>query len=195
MPSSPQRTESVMDPTSLALAGVYAQSLLEVATDDVVAEPIALELATLAALLDEIEGFRELLSPGLISEGKQCQLVQRVFAGRVSQVVEAFLAVLVHRGRGNLLKASSVAFRKRLNARQGKVEVSVTTAVELSDDQRRSLAETVRAAIGAEPLLEVKVNKDILGGLVVRVGDDVYDASLAAELKRLKRRLTGPVAA
>jgi F-type H+-transporting ATPase subunit delta len=184
-----------MDPTGLAMAGIYAQALLEIVPDNADAERVAGELAAIASLADEAEGLRGLLAQGILTEATQSQLVVRIFAGRVSPEVEAFLAVLVRKGRGNLLASIAVVFRKLLNRRQGKVEVAVTTAVELTDDQRQNLSSAIASVLGAEPLLEVRVDKDILGGLVVRVGDDVFDASLAAELKRMKRRLTGPAAA
>ena len=190
-----RQAQSVMDTTGLALAGIYAQALLEIAPDNADAERVAAELAAIASLADGADGLRGLLAPGILTEASQSQLVARIFAGRVSPEVEAFLAVLVRKGRGNLLVSIAAAFRKRLNRRQGKVEVAVTTAVELTGEQRQNLSAVISAVLGAEPLLEVRVDKDILGGLVVRVGDDVFDASLAAELKRMKRRLTGPAAA
>jgi len=195
MADQSQQAQSVMDPTGLAMAGIYAQALLEIVPDNADAERVAGELAAIASLADEAEGLRGLLAQGILTEATQSQLVVRIFAGRVSPEVEAFLAVLVRKGRGNLLASIAVVFRKLLNRRQGKVEVAVTTAVELTDDQRQNLSSAIASVLGAEPLLEVRVDKDILGGLVVRVGDDVFDASLAAELKRMKRRLTGPAAA
>ncbi len=190
-----RQAQSVMDTTGLALAGIYAQALLEIAPDNADAERVAAELAAIASLADGADGLRGLLAPGILTEASQSQLVARIFAGRVSPEVEAFLAVLVRKGRGNLLVSIAAAFRKRLNRRQGKVEVAVTTAVELTGEQRQNLSAVISAVLGAEPLLEVRVDKDILGGLVVRVGDDVFDASLAAELNRMKRRLAGPAAA
>jgi F-type H+-transporting ATPase subunit delta len=195
MTEAPERIRSVMDPAGMALGEVYAQSLLEIAPDNAQAEQIARELAAVAELLDQVAGLNELLSPGMLSQKTQSEVVAKVFAGRVSREVEAFLSVLVLRGRSNLLKTAVAAFRRLLDRRQGKVEVSVTTAVELSEGQKEALAAALRAAIGAEPLLELKVNRDILGGVVVHVGDSVYDASVATELKRMKRRLTGPAAA
>lgn len=189
MVTADDRLESVLDATSYALAGAYAEGLLGAVGEDVAAEQVAAELASLVTLLDEVPGLEDLLAGAALSRRDRCAVIERVFAGRTSEPVVGLLAVLARNGRGALLRAVARRFRQILNARQGKVEVLVTTAVALDDAQRQAVRRAVRDALQAEPVLNTKVDPALLGGVVVRVGDRVYDGSIVAELNRLCRSM------
>ena len=88
------------------------------------------------------------------------------------------------------MRAIARRFRELLSARQGRVEVLVTTAVPLDEQQRDRIVEALRGALGIEPLLRTSVDANALGGMIVRIGDRVYDASVATELERLRQSLT-----
>ena len=117
------------------------------------------------------------------------ELVGRVFGGRVSERTEALLDVLSRNGRLGLLRGIAGAYRDLLHRREGKVEVSVRTAQPLDDAERKELAGRLREAFGAEPLLRLTVDESVLGGCVVQVGDERFDASVAGELQRMRQRL------
>ncbi|HAU37019.1 MAG TPA: hypothetical protein DCX07_04810, partial [Phycisphaerales bacterium] len=74
-------------------------------------------------------------------------------------------------------------------AREGKVEVFVTTASPLDESDRAQVVAALREALQAEPIVRARVDENVLGGLVVRVGDRVFDASLATQLRRLKKAI------
>ena len=69
------------------------------------------------------------------------------------------------------------------------MSVQVRSAVPLSDEQRARLADDLRQAFGREPVLDLKVDPDVLGGVVVRVGDHVYDASVRTRIDRIANYL------
>jgi len=184
-----ERPASVMDPATVSVADVYAEALLGVLDDDARAEQVGEELAQLVGLLDGLEGAADLLVGALLSAAQRRQLIQRVFAGRVSETVEAMLDVLARRGRVGLLWAISQQYRHRLNARRGKVEVTVTTASALDDEQRQRVTDAIAQAIEAEPVLTTKVDPSLLGGMRLRVGDRLFDASVATDLKRLREAM------
>ena len=183
-----------MAPTQLAAVTVYAEALLDQVEDDARAEEVAVELESLVGLLDANPGAEELLTAALLSVRERCELVLRVFHGRVSELMEAFLAVMARRDRLRLFRPVARQFRRLLDRRQGKVEVTLTTAIALSADQRRAAVKALHKALGAEPVLTTRVDTDLLGGAVVRTGDRVYDASVAAQLKRLSKNLSRRIA-
>ena len=82
-------------------------------------------------------------------------------------------------------RAIARAARKQLNAARGRVEVHVETAYPLSNAVRERIMGRLRELLHRDVVLSAKVNNDLIGGLVVRVGDTVYDASVAASLKRM----------
>lgn len=178
-----------MDPTSESLAGVYADALLSQLPSDSEAEEVAAELDAVVELLDTVEGFESLLTAALIPHQERCEMITRIFHDRVSEPVEATLLVMASAGRLGLLRALRRVYGRKLHARQGKVEVTVTTAGPLDESSRRHVAEALGETLQAEPVIEYRVEKDLLGGMVVRVGDHVYDASVRAELRSLQTRL------
>ena len=193
MPPDAERHTSVMSADVEALAGTYAQGLLDHLHDDTRAEAVADELDALAAVLAETKGAAELFS--MPSSARQrCELVDRIFSGRTSEPVCALLSVMARRGRLGLLRAAGGAFRKLLEARQGWIDVTVTTALELTDEQREGLCEELARTFSARVVLTTRIDPNILGGAVIQVGDLVYDASLASDLAKFDRQLTDRVA-
>lgn len=182
------RIETVLDAVD-PLGAVYAQGLLDHVPRDDEAEQIAGELDALAGLLDEIPEFQLLLTAVLLSRKQRCELVERIFGGRASEPLEGLLLVMAEADRLGLLRAVRQAFRAALARREGKVPVVVTTAVPLDAAQRGRVQEVLRQALGAEPVVCLGVDGDLLGGVVVRIGDRLYDASVRAELGRVQERL------
>jgi len=181
--------DSVMNPVSEEIAGVYAQAALNQLPSDAEAQEVAQELDALVDLLDRVEGFEELLTAALISQAERPRMVERIFHGRVSEPVEALLVVLAEHGRLGLLRTLRRVYRSALYRRQGKREVTVLTAAEPSEPQRRRITQVLAVTLRAEPVVTWRQSPELLGGMVVRVGDRVYDASVRAELDNLQARL------
>ena len=189
MTPPPAKVESVMDPVRESVARAYAEALLGHLPSDLEAEEVAAEMEALVKLLDETEGFERLLTSALLSEEERCGLVERIFRGRVSEPLDAALLVMAQAGRLGLLRVLRRAFRSALNRRQGKQEVVVMTAAPLDADQRERIARTLVESLKIQPVLTYQVDEDLLGGMVVRIGDRVYDASVRAELRSVRDRL------
>ena len=189
MKARPQ-VDSVMSPVNEPLAGVYAEALLAQVPSDPEAEEVAEELGAIVALLDSIEGFEGLLTAALLSHAERCEIVERIFHGRISEPVEATLIVMAQAGRLGLLRTLQRVYRSALNRRQGKLEVTVITAVELTDAQREHVVEALAETLGAQPVGTFVIDPELLGGMLVRIGDLIYDASIRSDLAKLQRRLT-----
>ena len=189
MTQPPRQPDTVMDPTSVSIAGVYADALLGQLPSNPEVEEVAEELDALVDLLDEIDGFEALLTAALITSAERCEMVRRIFHDRVSEVVEAALIVMADAGRLGLLRTLRRVFLLKLHARQGKLEVTVISAVALTDQQREHVRAALAESLKIKPVLTCRVDPDLLGGVVVHVGDHVYDASIRAELKSVQSRL------
>lgn len=189
MALEPAKLETVMDWSALPVAGAYAEALLGLAPSDEQAESLAEELTGLAELLDRISGAVEILVEPQLSEDHRVALVQRVVAGRVSKTMEGFLVTLARHGRMGLLRLVAQQFRKALNRRENKLDVTVTSAVELDEAQRLQIEQTLRQAMNCGIVLSVQTDPDLLGGMLLRIGDRVYDASVSGSLKRLREDL------
>jgi len=185
---------SVMSTDLQTLARVYAQALLDHLALPADAKNSADELDQLVTILDEAPGVNDLLAQPM-SVSARCGLAERLFQDRMSHPTYSLLAVMARRERLVLIRAVAREFRALLDARGGKVEVTVTTAAELTDDQRDQLILDIEQKFDATPILTERVDPEILGGAVVQVGDMAYDTSLASNLARFGRELTGRVEA
>lgn len=173
----------------MRLADEYARGLLKCIPQDDRAESLAEELTQLLETLQAIEGFPLLLAHWQMSGVGAEQMVKHTFAGRVSEPLEALLVLLARNGRLGILAPVVLAFGEQLDAREGKVKVTLTTAVPVPDAQRPSLLAAVQKAIGAKPTVKMRVDKNLLGGVVLQVGDVRYDASVAGDLAKLRDQI------
>jgi len=180
---------SVMDAAELSLASVYAGAALDNLPDDAAAEETAGELEALQGLVRADPAMDLLLFRAAVSVRARAEAVERVFAGRCGVVLEGLLAVLARRDRLRLLPAVAERFRSLLDRREGRVHVTVTTAVALDEAQRKQVAEEIGQKIGASPILHTAVDPGLLGGMIVKVRGRVYDDSIRAELARMRKDL------
>jgi len=170
------------------LGTVYAKALLGAAEKAGQADTVVEELESIVSdVLTKLPVLDETLKTPRLTAEERLPIIEKAFGGRVSPTTLTFLKVVSNHGRLDCLRAIARAARKQLNVARGRVEVKVETAYPLSNPVRDRIAGRLRELLGREVILDASVNEDLLGGLVVRVGDTVYDASLAASLKRMEQ--------
>lgn len=168
----------------------YAQALLGAAEG---AGRVAEVLDDLDELIADVwqarpEFARLLRSPTLATTEKD-RILAEAFEGRAEPLLVRFLRVLNRHGRLDLLAAIAAQARSEWERRHGRRRVTVRSAVPLDEDQVLALRETLVGIVRAEPEMRFEVDPALLGGLVVQVGDDLYDGSIRSRLQRVHRRL------
>jgi len=182
------RPETVLDPTTIRLGDLYAQALLDGLGDEA-ADAIATELEAIVDLVDSVPGGRELVLGLLGRSEDRSDRLARIFRDRVSEPVDALMGVLERHGRLAILPAVVRSFRRRLNGRQGRVEVFLTTAVPMDVAEVLRIEQDLAATMGIKPLLRASVDESLIGGAVLRVRDQVYDSSVKTQLTRLRQQV------
>ena len=129
-----------------------------------------------------------LASPRVVEEQK-LQLLQSVFGERMERLFVEFLGVLVRRRRASYLIEVIDEFTRRVEIQKGINRVSVMTAVPISPEEESSLVAALAAKIGKKIELEKKVDRDIIGGMVVIMADEIIDGSVKYGLSQLKETL------
>lgn len=180
---------SVLDPEARRLGRVYAEALLDSLPQPDQAQTFAEELRGLADLLADLPGAKEVLAGHSLSRSQREVMVQRIFAARVSKPMEAFLGVLAANHRLQALPVIAGQFQQLLKERAGRLTVHVRSAEPLDDARQTSLRNILAEALDADVELHCQVDENLLGGLLVQVGDVVYDASLAGDLASLRAKL------
>lgn len=177
------------DDRELAVAKVYADAMLELAREAGVADDLRDELDALASLYGTDAGFRDFLSNPAIDADERKASLERMLRGRVSDLLTDSVQVLNRKGRSALLPAVVARYRDAHDHWSRRVVVQVTSARPVNDDQRARLADAVRARTGFEPSFEERVDPSLIGGLVVRIGDQKIDGSVATKLAQLGEAL------
>ena len=125
----------------------------------------------------------------LISRERKTAILRTLFAGSLNPLVENFLFLLVEKDRAGIIETVNEEFAHLVDAHQGIANAEAVSAVELDSAQRDSLQQQLEAATGMRIRLVTKVDADLLGGLVVRVGDRMIDGSVASQLQRMRESL------
>jgi F-type H+-transporting ATPase subunit delta len=173
-----------------AVSQVYAEALFEMAEASDELESVAQEVDELGRLLREETSLRGLLSSPALGEEARRALIERVFQGQVSDVLYRFMQVVNQKGRLSSLPGITRAFATLVAERKGIVEADVWAPQPLDQQQIDQLGQRLAKALGVSQVVP-RVHKDtsLIGGLKIRVGDKLIDASLATQLKRLRQRM------
>jgi F-type H+-transporting ATPase subunit delta len=178
-----------VDDRQLAVARVYAESLFALAEERGEADAALVELDGLAGLLETEPDLEAFFASPLVDQKARRRVLDESLGERVSELVVDTLQVMNGKGRLGLLAALAVAYRKVLDERRGRVDVGVATAVELVAALRDRLVSTLERITEREVRLAETVDPELLGGMVVSVGDRKIDYSLATDLRQLDDKL------
>ncbi len=175
--------------TTQTAARVYAEALLQLASEQKLTDDIEAELNELMRLWREQPDFAALMNSVAIDDDARRTSLRNIFAGRVHELLLNLMLVLNDKGRTMSFAEIADAFGKLLDAQRGRQRAYVTTAVAMTDEQRRKVADQARRLSGREPVLVERIDPDILGGVVLQIGDHVVDGSLKLKLRKMKADL------
>jgi F-type H+-transporting ATPase subunit delta len=173
-----------------AAAKRYARAIFELAREEGQVDVWAERLAQVRAAFSVPEAKQILDNPTISVEGRQ-EAITLVLGDRADRETVNLARLLVESGRVDQVGAIAEQYALLEDEAAGRVRASATTAVELTEAERRRLAAALSSRLGKEVTLTTRVVPAILGGLVVQTGDRLIDASLATRLQQLRRRLAG----
>lgn len=181
---------TVLDVNEEPVARVYAEGFLGAANQAGNAE-VALEhlSAIVEEALDKFPRFGETLQSHFLSHDEREELIDRVFGGKVDAVVINTLKVMSKHNRLGLMRTMTQVAHDLFDKQQGRMPVEVTSASPLSDEVTKELADMVRTKLNVEPMLRTAVDPDLIAGLLIRVGDKVYDGSLRTVLAKTRQSI------
>jgi F-type H+-transporting ATPase subunit delta len=174
------------------LAERYAKALFEIADERKTLDEVANDLRQLRSLLDESADLRRLIKSPVLSRLKQGKAVAAVAekAG-FSPITRNFLGVAARNRRLFLVPGVITAYLQELATRRGEVTAEVTAARPLSAAQAEAVNEQLRKAVGRKVAVDLRIDPSLIGGLVVKVGSRMVDASLKSKLARLQFAMKG----
>jgi F-type H+-transporting ATPase subunit delta len=171
-----------------AVAKRYAEALFDVANTQGQVDAVEKELAGVVGVLEAHPALNNLLlTPSLSVEVKKQQITD-LFGGRVSDIVLNFLKLLFDSRRQDAIIGINTEFVRLVDKARNRVKATVESATPLTEEELQTLTEKL-GTNGQQVELTKKVNPSLIGGLKVRVGDRVFDYSVATRLERFRQTL------
>lgn len=168
----------------------YAQALMSLAQSRNQAPEIGDNIRALLSAMEASEDLRKFLANPVIKRDDKKAVINRILGEDVNPFVRNFMMLLVDRGRILFLEDIGKQYLALLRKFNQTVLAEVTSAVELNDGQKGHLCEKVKGMTGAHNVeLQTKIDPNLLGGVIIKVGSQVVDASLRGQLRQIGMRL------
>ncbi|SHK85870.1 ATP synthase F1 subunit delta [Rhodothermus profundi] len=178
-----------MQGISHPVARRYARALFEEARARGQAEAIDADVAVLHESFTTSRELARVFESPVIPREKKKKIIETLFAGRLQPLTVRFLELLVEKERESLLPAVVAAYRALQDEEQGIIEAQVRTAFPLDEAGAQPLVAKLERLTGKKIRLRLQQDPSLIGGVVVRVGDTVYDGSVRQQLTALRERL------
>jgi len=166
----------------------YAVALMAAAEQQKNIEGTAKDLEAIGKILAESRELRLLIASPVVSSTKKRGVFNELFRSRIGRDTLAFINFLTEKSREGVLKDVVEQFKTLHDEKLGIVNVEVRTVVGLNYAQEKELRASLERMLNRKPRLQIVMDKTIKGGLVVRIGDTVLDASVTRQLERMRER-------
>jgi F-type H+-transporting ATPase subunit delta len=188
--SANPKPDKPVHPGQQQLAAVYAKAFLGAAqtagqTDDAIAQFDTL----VREVFDKHPELEKLLGSALVSHEEKLGQIDRLFGPFFSPALVDFLKVVSQHGRLDFLRAIHREVHRLDDEQRGRLRVLATTATPLDAQQKSGLEASLRKMFPGEPVLETVVDPQLIGGLVLRIGDTVYDGSVQRQLEQMREQM------
>jgi len=167
----------------------YARALIELAEEAGRFDEVADELAQIRDLLEQRESLRRLIASRALTAPQRRSMLERLFKGRVCDLTYRFLQTINAKERLNRLPAICQAADALVDERLGRLDVEAYVAEGLDESRQREVADRIGGVLGKTVRLRQHVDESLIGGLKLRVGDSLFDGSVAAQLRRFRERM------
>jgi F-type H+-transporting ATPase subunit delta len=179
---------TVFDSDQQQLGDVYARALLAFAADAGNVDQLVDELGEVVEAINGVAGLRDALESPRVGVESKVDLLDKAFAGKVEKGLLHFLKVVGNKGRFDCLGAIASSAKTLRDEMSGRVQAVVTSASPMDSEAVGRITDQLSKTLGKDVSLQVLVDPEILGGIVVRVGDTVYDGSVVNQLSQVRAR-------
>lgn len=167
----------------------YAHAFFEVASEKNQVDKVEQELQLIKQTIDENPAFLRFLEHPQIATDVKKEEFATIFKGQLSQTTLNFFYLLIDKNREDAFDYIPKFFTEKANEARGLVDAVVTSVKPLTDDQKMALVNSFKQLLNKEVRIQNELNSSIMGGVVVQIGDRLYDGSVAGKLNRLQQSL------
>lgn len=168
----------------------YGEALFDLALEENTVDQITEEVNVLLSVLASNEELTKLFTHPKVSKQEKINVIENVFKGRFSDTIVGFLVLIMQKGRYEEINAIFEYYLNRIREHRNIGVAHVTSAIELNKEQRAKIEEKLLATTKYQQFeMNYTVDKSIIGGLIVRIGDRVVDSSIKNQLKNMTKAL------
>ena len=169
------------------VASRYAKSFIDLTVEQGLMEQAYADMKTILDVCKSNPDFVIFLKSPVINTDKKQEVLKQIFAGKLNKITDAYIHLITSKKREIYLEEIAAEFVEQYKANKKILTAVITTASGLDDIIRQQVMAIVKGGGNNEVVLEEKINKDILGGYIIRVGDKQIDASISRKLNNLRR--------
>ena len=172
---------------NVIVASRYAKSLLLLASEKGVEGTTYEDMKLVADTCDESRDLELLLKSPVVKSDKKIQILNSIFKGKLNELSLKFLDLITNNKREGFLHDIAIEYQEQYKAKHAIITATVTTATGLDDDMKSAVLKLIKGSGNSEVELIQRIDKDLIGGLILRIGDQQYDGSLQRRLSDLKQ--------
>jgi len=169
------------------VAARYAKSFIDLTTELGLLEQAYSDMKTILALCESNSDFVNFLKSPLIKTEKKQVVLKQVFSEKLNKITDAYIQLITGKKREIYLAEIAFEFVNQYKEKKKILTAVITTAKGIDDVIRKEIMDIVKGTGNSEVVLQEKINSDIIGGFILRIGDKQVDASIARKLNSLKR--------
>lgn len=175
--------------SEFVISSRYANALLSIADENETFDRVLNDITFIYNTLKDSKELRNFLANPIISTSDKLTALNELFKNHINNDLNNFLNLLLEKGRENLLFDICKRFVVLSNEKLNQVEIGITSAVDLSDNQKEELKLKLENIISKKVIPTFSIDSSIIGGFKARYGDTVIDASVKHQLEVLKKKL------
>lgn len=172
------------------VSNTYGEALFELAVEEGKEDLFMEEIGAVRKAIDENPDFSKLMEHPRILKENKLEVLENVFKGRISDELLGFLSIVVTKDRYDMIDGIFDYFISRQKELKGIGVAAVSTATELSGDMKKQIESRLLETTSYKSMeIDYKVDPELIGGIVIRIGDRVVDSSVRTKLNKLQREL------
>ena len=173
--------------SEIQVASRYAKSLIDLAEERNSLEKIKEDIQSFVRIVKENSQLHAVLRNPIVGPDKKFAILNQIFGSSIDPMILSFFKIVVYKGRSEILYATGKELLNEYNRRKEIYKATVTSAVPLSAENIKEIEQVVKDATKGEVVLETKVDPNLIGGFILKVGDKQFDTSISGSLSKLKK--------
>jgi F-type H+-transporting ATPase subunit delta len=172
----------------------YAEALMSLAQEKNLTDAIGDNIRSLRELFKESPELKDFLASPLVKAEDKKEVIRKIVGEQIDHFLLNFLLLLVDRQRINFVEGIFNKYLENLRKLDNVVLAEITSAVKLYEGEVEKLIKKIKKLTGAKGVeIETNIDPDVIGGVIIKVGSQIYDASIRGQLRRISRSMLGTV--